>query len=602
MLPSPSPNTARDTLGHVVSIGGSHAGVRLTVPAASDAAEGQRVTVGKFLALQTPASSVVGVITEVDGSSGKGDGEAGGALTARVDLLGEIRRTDNGFTQFQRGITGYPVVGDRVELLDSEGLRAVYDTAGADTINIGQLQQDSSIGAYVKVDEMLRKHFALFGTTGVGKSSGVAVILRQVLAAKRNLRIFLIDPHNEYARSFRDQAQVLNPRNLKLPFWLFNFEETIDVLFRGRPGLEEEVEILAQTIPQAKSLFADAYGGAGQTLRKADHNGPAFTVDTPVPYRLSDLVNLIDERMGKLENRSSTTKYSRLISRIEAVRKDLRYAFMFDNANVGGDTMVEVLEPAVPAAAQRQADDGDAARRLPGRGGRFGRLGARAHGVRVRPVERRRGPAPVRVRGGASLCPRRQEHRLRAHPQGRLAHRQGRPEIRRVSGPGDAAAGRARCHDHFPVQHALCHAHGERSRPGRDPGRRLGCGRQPAGVRAVARHARGLRLRRGRATADAAALRPARRRVHPEEQIGGSGERIDAMDGIDTAFIEKVVERWRGATMGNKRKAGEGALDEANPPGSPALEAERPLPREAALNLRREPSSAPAALARSARK
>src|SRR6185503_6191585 len=258
MLPSPPSST----LGHVVSMGGSHAGVRLAVPAASDATEGQRVTVGKFLALQTPASSVVGVVTEVDGNGGKGDGEAGGALTARVDLLGEIRRTDNGFTQFQRGITGYPVVGDRVELLGSEGLRAVYDTAGADTINIGQLQQDSSIGAYVKIDEMLRKHFALFGTTGVGKSSGVAVILRQVLAAKRNLRIFLIDPHNEYARSFRDQAQVLNPRNLKLPFWLFNFEETVDVLFRGRPGLEEEVEILAQTIPQAKSLFANAYSGA----------------------------------------------------------------------------------------------------------------------------------------------------------------------------------------------------------------------------------------------------------------------------------------------------------------------------------------------------
>jgi hypothetical protein len=245
MLPSPSPNTPRDTLGHVVSIGGSHAGVRLTVPAASDAVEGQRPTVGKFLALQTPASSVVGVITEVDG----GSGEAGGALTVRVDLLGEIRRTDNGFTQFQRGITGYPVVGDKVELLGSEGLRAVYDTSGADTINIGQLQQDSSIGAYVKVDEMLRKHFALFGTTGVGKSSGVAVILRQVLAAKRNLRVFLIDPHNEYARSFRDQAQVLNPRNLKLPFWLFNFEETVDVLFRGRPQLARlgELDSLAET-------------------------------------------------------------------------------------------------------------------------------------------------------------------------------------------------------------------------------------------------------------------------------------------------------------------------------------------------------------------
>jgi DNA helicase HerA-like ATPase len=62
-----------------------------------------------------------------------------------------------------------------------------------------------------------------------------------------------------------------------------------------------------------------------------------------VPYRLEDLVRLIDERMGKLENRSMWAKYHRLITRIETARNDPRYSFMFDNANVGGDTMVEVL-------------------------------------------------------------------------------------------------------------------------------------------------------------------------------------------------------------------------------------------------------------------
>ena len=62
-----------------------------------------------------------------------------------------------------------------------------------------------------------------------------------------------------------------------------------------------------------------------------------------MPYRLVDLISLIDERMGKLENRSSRIIYHKLISRIEAVRNDPRYAFMFDNANVGGDTMAEVI-------------------------------------------------------------------------------------------------------------------------------------------------------------------------------------------------------------------------------------------------------------------
>jgi hypothetical protein len=93
----------------------------------------------------------------------------------------------------------------------------------------------------------------------------------------------------------------------------------------------------------------------------------------------------------------------------------------------------------------------------------------------------------------------------------------------------------------------------------------------------------------------------------PKSESIGSGERIDAMDGIDTAFIERVVERWRGATMGNKRKAAEGVLDDPERPGALALEAERPLLRESALTLRREPSldaarTAPAASVRSVRK
>src|SRR5690606_4939738 len=49
------------------------------------------------------------------------------------------------------------------------------------------------------------------------------------------------------------------------------------------------------------------------------------------------------ERLGKLENRSSRMVYHKLISRIEKVRNDTRYAFMFDNANLGGDTMAEVI-------------------------------------------------------------------------------------------------------------------------------------------------------------------------------------------------------------------------------------------------------------------
>jgi hypothetical protein len=43
--------------------------------------------------------------------------------------------------------------------------------------------------------------------------------------------------------------------------------------------------------------------------------------------------------------------------------------------------------------------------------------------------------------------------------------------------------------------------------------------------------------------------------------------RIDSNRGVDTAFIHNVVERWRGATMGNKRKLGEATPEQTKPAG-----------------------------------
>ena len=172
--------------------------------------------------------------------------------TGAVDMLGEIKTNDRGALFFQRGVTEYPMIGDVADMVTQADLKLIFDMSGPGTIDIGTLQQDPSIHAYINVDDMVRKHFAVFGTTGVGKSTGVAVLLRQILDARPDLRVFLIDPHNEYGQSFDDRAQTLSPKNLKLPFWLFNFEEIVDVFFRGRPGVDEEVEILSELLDQVQ--------------------------------------------------------------------------------------------------------------------------------------------------------------------------------------------------------------------------------------------------------------------------------------------------------------------------------------------------------------
>jgi DNA helicase HerA-like ATPase len=332
---------AADLAGHVLSVRGSEAQVGL--PSLSSNHEA-RATVGRFLAISAGERRLVGMVTEV--SVNGRDGQHGGHCgpVARIDLMGEIHRDASGADSFRRGVSEYPAIGDTAAPLGRDELRLIYKASSAGSINIGHLHHDESIPALIDIDNLLAKHFAILGSTGVGKSSGVAVILGEILHARPNLRIFMLDGHNEYGRCFGDRANVMNPGNLKLPFWLFNFEEIVDVIYSGRPAVEDETEILAELIPIAKGMYLQHKASADRlVLRKADAKNAGYTIDTPAPYLLQDLIALIDERMGKLENRSSRMNYHRLITRIETIRNDPRYGFMFENANVGGDTMVELL-------------------------------------------------------------------------------------------------------------------------------------------------------------------------------------------------------------------------------------------------------------------
>jgi DNA helicase HerA-like ATPase len=337
------PQMSDGPLGRIHSVSGSQASIGL-VRKQSDGRHEAGITVGKFVKIQSGNALVVGVIAEVCIQPPLVAGEQDFRGVARVDLMGEIGGRVGGPIRFRRGVMTYPTIGDPVEPLTYDEMRAIFDGSGSKSIKIGHLQQDSTIDVRVDVNEMLSKHFAILGTTGVGKSSAVAIILQQLMQARPDFRVLLLDVHNEYDRCFGDRAYVANPGNLRLPFWLFNFEEIIDVFFAGRPAGDEEVEILSEVIPLAKVAYT-RYRSSTETLaiKKLDPKSIGYTVDTPVPYRLQDLLMMIDERMGKLENRSSRIIYHKLITRIELVSNDARYAFVFENANVGGDTMAESI-------------------------------------------------------------------------------------------------------------------------------------------------------------------------------------------------------------------------------------------------------------------
>jgi uncharacterized protein len=261
---------------------------------------------------------------------------------AELGLVGELVKSPDGrIKNFNRGVTAYPSLGDRVRVTTKPELEMAFCGDDATSVRVGSIRQDSSIPAMVKVDDLLGKHFAILGTTGTGKSCTTALILRSILNKNPAAHIVLLDPHNEYATAFGDWGEVISPRNMQLPFWLLNFEELTEVLI-GDPERKAEIEILQELIPIAKSRYSTGRGKESQAVRRGVLDPGRYTVDTPVPYRISDLTSLIDERMGKLENKRDLAPYRQIKTRIESISQDARYAFMFGSLTVY-DGMAQVL-------------------------------------------------------------------------------------------------------------------------------------------------------------------------------------------------------------------------------------------------------------------
>jgi DNA helicase HerA-like ATPase len=338
-------------LGRVTSVSGSRAVVAVNISAMS-LRDGDPLSVGKLLLIESGRSTTVALIYAAE-AAGRSQLDT---MLASVELLGEIRQSSTtGRTSFDRGIKTYPPVGAAAHEMDASALETIYDYTGEQTISIGKLSQDERIEATVRVQDLLQKHFAVLGTTGCGKSSTVVLILDRILKATESTRVLLIDPHNEYASAFQKEAEVISPRTLSLPFWLFNFEEIVDVIYRRRPGVAEEIDALSDLIPLAKARYAQggAFERSSSLVRKEMEDG-GYTVDSPVPYRIGDILAMIDEQIGKLDARDGRPTLRRLKARIQSVINDTRYQFMFSSRTIE-DTMADLLRTLfrIPAEGKR---------------------------------------------------------------------------------------------------------------------------------------------------------------------------------------------------------------------------------------------------------
>jgi uncharacterized protein len=320
-------------IGRIVSVAGCQAVCVLERDALGEVAPLQ---IGGLVKTNIGKSQVYGIVSGVS-IPVPSTGESGDPEMKVVELLliGESATPGpNRPAVFRRGVSVFPALGDAVYATSREDLIQVYAPPAAANISIGTLHHDRAVHAHALVDELLGKHFAVLGTTGSGKSCAAAVILRQLVTQNPNSHIVLLDPHGEYARAFGPRAEVITAENLELPFWVLNFEEILQVLFgAGIDAISPEGEILSELIVGAKHDYA---GGPQQGYEKL------FSVDTPVPYRLSDVLTRLNNAMGKLDNTVNLPPYRRIKQRILALQYDPRFAFMFGGVQVR-DRMAAIL-------------------------------------------------------------------------------------------------------------------------------------------------------------------------------------------------------------------------------------------------------------------
>ena len=316
-------------LGKVIAVNGA----RATIATKAETIEHVSLdawSIGKLISINLGNSRIVGMVYEMTVQNGAWADDGSNQLLVQVELVGEVFETGDKTFAFRRGIAIYPWLGAPAHRIRSADLRAVFDLGDRTGVEVGRVSQDESIPATVSIDDMLSKHFAVVGTTGVGKSSAVSLLVRKAAEAKPDLRVLVLDPHNEYAHAFRDTSITLDVNSLDLPVWLFRFDELVDVIYRGRPAPDAESDLLRELIPLAKSQFAafNSTGGGGSLLRKQSE-GLLFSLDSPSPYRMLDVLGLLDEMMGKLDPRHDRYNMRVLKGRLESLLTDARYRFMF---------------------------------------------------------------------------------------------------------------------------------------------------------------------------------------------------------------------------------------------------------------------------------
>lgn len=273
-----------------------------------------------------------------------------------ISLVGTYRARDGQKRDtFSRAVFALPEINRPVFPIEEKSLEdfmgilsASSKAEAAAPLKVGTYTLDGKATAYIDGDKLFQRHAALLGSTGSGKSFTVASILEQS-AQLPHTNMIVLDLHGEYSSmKFASHYRIAGIGDLKdaragaifLPFWLLTYDEMQSV-FVDRSGDNAPNQALA-----LMDSVIEMKRGAIEALRRVDLLD-GFTVDTPVPYRLSELVQSLDSKneeviptgeeyvsgakkgLPKTEKGPLNGKLSRFLIRLKTKMNDRRYAFMY---------------------------------------------------------------------------------------------------------------------------------------------------------------------------------------------------------------------------------------------------------------------------------
>ncbi len=292
--------TASTFLGNVVAVSGATASIHLSESISSGLAIINGTTyrvgqVGSFIRIPQGYKDLFGIVCEVgaDAVPENVDGTTASGRWVKVQLTGESVGSS-----FERGISQHPNVGDAAHLVTDDDLKRIYGSVKDGHVEIGRLSSAENITVKIDLSRLVTRHSAVLGSTGSGKSTTVASLLRSISANSgtegyHSARILLLDIHGEYSSALSDVASVFRvdpnkgENKLSIPYWALDAEDLVSFLGGNLKDTQETFFYDKITELKRKTCENNEYTGI-------DLN--SLTVDTPVPFSLKqlwhDLINL----------------------------------------------------------------------------------------------------------------------------------------------------------------------------------------------------------------------------------------------------------------------------------------------------------------------